>query len=39
MTSNQNVVRLDIEDAIATVLLNRPEVLNAFSRQAVAKQS
>ena len=28
---NQDVVRLDIEDAIATVLLNRPEALNAFN--------
>lgn len=31
MMDNQDVVRLDIEDAIATVLLNRPEALNAFN--------
>ncbi len=30
--SGQNAVRLDIEDGIATVLLNRPEALNAFNR-------
>ena len=29
--SDQDVVRLDIEDAVATVLLNRPEALNAFN--------
>jgi len=29
--SNQDAVRLDIEDTIATVLLNRPEALNAFN--------
>ena len=29
---NQDAVRLDIENTIATVLLNRPEVLNAFNR-------
>jgi len=29
--ADQDVVRLDIEDAIATVLLNRPEALNAFN--------
>jgi len=28
---NQDVVRLDIEDAIAIVLLNRPEAMNAFN--------
>ncbi len=31
--ANQDVVRLDIEDAIATVLLNRPEALNAFNQE------
>jgi enoyl-CoA hydratase len=30
--SEKDAVRLDIQDAIATVLLNRPEALNAFSR-------
>lgn len=30
--SNQDAVRLDIEDAVATVLLNRPEALNAFNQ-------
>ena len=29
--ANQDTVRLDIVDAIATVLLNRPEALNAFN--------
>lgn len=29
--ANQDAVRLDIEDTIATVLLNRPEALNAFN--------
>ena len=29
--SNQDAVRLDIEDTIATVLLNRPEALNALN--------
>ncbi|MFC1918550.1 enoyl-CoA hydratase/isomerase family protein [Chloroflexota bacterium] len=29
--SNQDVVRLDIEDAVATVLLNRPEAMNALN--------
>lgn len=29
--ANQDVVRLDIEDTIATVLLNRPEALNALN--------
>ena len=29
--ANQDAVRLDIEGAIATVLLNRPEAMNAFS--------
>ncbi len=29
--ANQDAVRLDIEDTIATVLLNRPQVLNAFN--------
>ena len=28
--ANQDAVRLDIKDTIATVLLNRPEALNAF---------
>ena len=31
--ANQDVVRLDIEDTIATVLLNRPESLNAFNQE------
>lgn len=31
---NQDVVRVDVEDTIATVLLNRPEALNAFNRDA-----
>ena len=31
---NQEAVRLSIEDTIATVLLNRPEALNAFNRDA-----
>jgi len=31
--ANQDVVRLDIEDSIATVLLNRPESLNAFNQE------
>jgi len=31
--ANQDVVRLDIEDTIATVLLNRPEALNAFNQE------
>jgi len=30
--TNQDAVRLDIKDSIATVMLNRPEVLNAFNR-------
>ena len=30
--ANQDAVRLDIEDTIATVLLNRPEALNAFNQ-------
>jgi enoyl-CoA hydratase len=29
--ANQEAVRLDIEDTIATVMLNRPEALNAFN--------
>ena len=29
--ADQDVVRLDIEDTIATVLLNRPEALNSFN--------
>ena len=29
--SNQDAVRLDIEDTLAIVLLNRPEALNAFN--------
>lgn len=31
--SNQDAVRLDVENTIATVLLNRPEALNAFNDQ------
>ena len=31
--ANQDAVRLDIEDNIATVLLNRPEALNAFNQE------
>ena len=31
--ANQDVVRLDIEDTIATVLLNRPEALNALNQE------
>lgn len=34
--NNQNVVRLDIDSGIATVLLNRPEALNAFNSDAWA---
>jgi len=30
--NNQEAVRLDIEDTIATVMLNRPEALNALNR-------
>ena len=30
--TDQDAVRLDIEDTVATVLLNRPEALNAFNR-------
>jgi enoyl-CoA hydratase len=32
--ANQDAVRLDIEGTIATVLLNRPAVLNAFNHEA-----
>jgi enoyl-CoA hydratase len=32
---DKDVVRLDIEDTIATVLLNRPESLNAFNREVL----
>ncbi len=32
MMANQDAVRLDIEDTIATVLLNRPEALNALNQ-------
>ena len=32
MTENQDAVRVDIEDTIATVLLNRPEAMNAMNR-------
>ena len=32
MMTNNDVVRLDIEDTIATVLLNRPEALNALNQ-------
>ena len=32
---DKDVVRLDIEDTIATVLLNRPESLNAFNREVI----
>ena len=32
--SDQDAVRLDIEDTIATVLLNRPEALNALNQEA-----
>jgi enoyl-CoA hydratase len=35
--ANQDVVRLDIEDAIATVLLNRPEALNAFNQEVFSR--
>lgn len=31
--AKQDAVRLDIEDSIATVLLNRPEALNAFNQE------
>ena len=34
--NNQDAVRLDIEDAIATVLLNRPEALNALNHDVWA---
>ena len=33
MTDNQDVVRVDIEDTIATVLLNRPEAMNALNQE------
>jgi len=33
--ANQDAVRLDIEDTIATVLLNRPEALNAFNQEVL----
>ena len=32
--TNQDVVRVDIEDTIATVLLNRPEAMNALNKDA-----
>lgn len=34
--SDQDAVRLDIEDSIATVTLNRPEALNAFNQMVWA---
>ena len=34
MIDNQDVVRLDIKDTVATVQLNRPEALNALNRDA-----
>jgi len=34
--ANQDAVQLDIKDAIATVLLNRPEALNAFNLEVWA---
>jgi enoyl-CoA hydratase/carnithine racemase len=33
--ANQDAVRLDIKDTIATVLLNRPEALNAFDHEVL----
>lgn len=33
MADNQDVVRVDIEDTIATVLLNRPEAMNALNTE------
>jgi len=33
--ANQDAVRLDIEDTVATVLLNRPEALNAFNQEVL----
>jgi enoyl-CoA hydratase len=33
--ANQDAVRLDIESAIATVLLNRPQALNAFNQDVL----
>ena len=30
--TNQDAVRVDIKDNIATVLLNRPEAMNAMNR-------
>jgi len=33
MTENQDAVRVDIKDNIATVLLNRPEAMNAFNNE------
>jgi len=33
MTDNQDVVRVDIEDTIATVLLNRPEAMNSLNHE------
>ena len=32
MTENQDAVRVDVEDTIATVLLNRPEAMNAMNK-------
>jgi enoyl-CoA hydratase len=33
--ANQDAVQLDIEDSIATVLLNRPKALNAFNHEVL----
>ena len=33
--AHQDVVQLDIKDSIATVLLNRPEALNAFDHEVL----
>ena len=35
--ANQDTVRLDIEDSIATVLLNRPKALNAFNQEVLLR--
>jgi enoyl-CoA hydratase len=34
--ANQDAVQLDIEDSIATVLLNRPKALNAFNHEVLS---
>jgi enoyl-CoA hydratase len=34
--TNRDAVRLDVENAVATVLLNRPEALNAFNQDVLS---